>query len=157
VPDQRAGAAIAELRRSSGLTWDQLARLFGVSRRSLHFWASGSAMTPANEERLQRVLAEIRKVDRGSATANRAMLLAAGPDGALPLDLLAAGQYERALRSMRALGGQARGPVGDRSQGEKDTRAPMPPETLVGALQDRIHRDKGVVRPARSARAKGRG
>ena len=28
----RAGPAIAELRRSSGFTWDQLARLFNVSR-----------------------------------------------------------------------------------------------------------------------------
>ena len=36
-----AGTAIGELRRLSGLTWDQLARLFNVSRRSLHFWASG--------------------------------------------------------------------------------------------------------------------
>ena len=38
------GAAIAELRRVSGLTWDQLARLVGVSRRTLHFWASGTAV-----------------------------------------------------------------------------------------------------------------
>src|SRR4051812_580671 len=44
-----AGAAIAELRRLTGFTWDQLARLFHVSRRSLHFWASGKIMTPANE------------------------------------------------------------------------------------------------------------
>ena len=44
---QPAGAAIGELRRLSGLTWDQLARIFSVSRRSLHFWASGKPMTPA--------------------------------------------------------------------------------------------------------------
>lgn len=43
------------------------------------------------------------------------------------------------------------------SQAEKDARAPMRPEDLVGALQDRIHRDSNVVRAARSAKAKGRG
>src|SRR5262245_44994415 len=31
-----ASDAIAELRSFSGLTWEQLARLLGVSRRSLH-------------------------------------------------------------------------------------------------------------------------
>ena len=36
---EHAEVAIAELRCLSGLTWDQLARLFNVSRRSLHFWA----------------------------------------------------------------------------------------------------------------------
>jgi DNA-binding transcriptional regulator YiaG len=157
TPHPRARAAISELRRASGLTWDQLARLFGVSRRSVHFWASGSVMTPANEEKLQRVLAELRKADRGSASANRAMLLSVGATGVLPFDLLAAGQYERA--------GDAMGPGRGRptishpgvSQADKAARAPMRPEDLVGALQDRIHQDRNVVRPARSAKAKGRG
>jgi DNA-binding transcriptional regulator YiaG len=157
VPLERAGAAIAELRRMSGLTWDQLARLFGVSRRSLHFWASGSALTPANQEKLQRVLAEIRKADRGSATANRTMLLSAGVDGALPFDLLATSQFDRARDAMGSAGGQTRTAVPGLSQAEKDARSPMTPEDLVGALQDRIHRDSNVVRAARSAKAKGRG
>jgi len=62
-----AGTAIAELRRRSGLTWDQLARLFEVSRRSVHFWASGKVMAAAHEEHLQRVLAAVRRLDRGSS------------------------------------------------------------------------------------------
>ena len=60
-----AGAVIGELRRLSGLTWDQLARLLGVSRRSVHFWASGKPMAQSNEEHLRRLLAVVRKVDRG--------------------------------------------------------------------------------------------
>ena len=64
---EQSAAAIAELRRLCGFTWDQLARLFNVSRRSLHFWASGKAMSPANEEHLQRVLSVLRRIDRGSA------------------------------------------------------------------------------------------
>lgn len=31
-------------------------------------------------------------------------------------------------------------------------RAPSPPETLVDALQDRIHKDGGAVRPAKTLR-----
>jgi DNA-binding transcriptional regulator YiaG len=157
VSEDRAGAVIAELRRTSGLTWDQLARLCGVSRRSLHFWASGSTMTSANEEKLQRVLAEIRQADRGSAAANRAMLLSADTGGALPFDLLATGQYERARDAMGPGRGPARIVLPSLSQAEKDARAPMRPEDLVGALQDRIHRDNKVIRAARSAKAKGRG
>ena len=35
---------IAELRSLSGLTWEQTARLLGVTRRSVHFWASGEVL-----------------------------------------------------------------------------------------------------------------
>jgi len=39
----------------------------GVSRRSLHLWASGKAMASTNEEKLARVLAVVRQLDRGTA------------------------------------------------------------------------------------------
>jgi len=70
-----ANGALSELRRLSGLSWDQLARIMGVSRRALHFWASGKPMARTNEEHLQRVLAAVRSIDRGSAAANRTALL----------------------------------------------------------------------------------
>src|SRR6185503_7037508 len=38
------GPAIMEIRRLSGMTWEQLANLFEVSRRTVHFWASGKAL-----------------------------------------------------------------------------------------------------------------
>ena len=41
---QSTGTSIMELRRLSGLTTDQLARIFNVDRRSLHFWASGKRL-----------------------------------------------------------------------------------------------------------------
>ena len=43
---------LAQTREASGLTWDQLARYFGVSRRSVHLWAAGGRMSAANEELL---------------------------------------------------------------------------------------------------------
>ena len=148
-----SGAAIGELRRLSGLTWDQLARLFNLSRRSLHFWASGKTMAPSNEEHLQRLLAVVRKVDRGSASANRALLLGGREDGSLPIDLLAAGEYERVLSLLGS--GEARRISPPKLADEaRAARARRTPEELVGALQDRIHRDGGTARAAKSVRVR---
>lgn len=151
-----SGSAIGELRRMSGLTWDQLARLFNVGRRSLHFWASGKSMAPSNEERLQRLLAVVRKVDRGSASANRAVLLGVREDGNIPFDLLVAGDYERVV-SLLGPGDGRRVPPLRFSEESRRTRAPLLPEDLVGALQDRIHRDDGTARAAKSVRVRGAG
>jgi transcriptional regulator with XRE-family HTH domain len=150
VPIQ-GGAAIGELRRLSGLTWEQLARLLDVSRRSLHFWASGHAMNASHEERLARVLAVVRKVDRGSSSANRALLLNAMEDGVIPvllasddavaLSRLGVGNFPRA--SPPGLSGAARA-----------ARAPRPPEELVGALHDRIQIQGGAARPARGVKVR---
>lgn len=152
---ERAGSAIAELRRLSGFTWDQLARLFEVSRRSLHFWASGKAMAPANEEHLQRMLATIRRIDRGAAIENRAALLSVLDDGSIPFDLLANGEYDRVVALIGI--GQAAHRVVRRelSDEAKAARLPRPPEELVGTLEDRPHREPGVVRAAKSVRTRG--
>ncbi len=151
VVPEPAGGAIGELRLLSGLTWEQLARLFNVTRRSLHFWASGKPMTPSNEERLQRLLATVRKIDRGSANANRALLLGVREDGVLPFDLLAAGDYDR-LILLLGPGGARRISPPKLSEEARAARAPRPPGELVGAFQDRIHRDGGTARVARSVR-----
>lgn len=150
-----AGDRIAELRRLSGLTWEQLARLFGVSRRALHFWASGKTMTAANEEHLARVLAIVRMMDRGSPEANRAGLLEVDADGRVPLDLLADGKYELVSNrlSFGALGGAAKIPGRSlRNAGESQI---LPAGVLAGALQDKVHKDVGRGRAAKSVRTRG--
>jgi hypothetical protein len=110
-------------------------------------------MAPSNEERLQRLLAVVRKIDRGSASANRATLLGVREDGSLPFDLLAVGEYERVLTM---LGPGAARPTSPSkiSEEARVARAPLPPEELVGALQDRIHRDGGTARAAKSVRVR---
>ena len=151
-----SGAAIGELRRLSGLSWDQLARLFGVGRRSLHFWASGKAMAPSNEEHLHRLLAVARKIDRGSASSNRTALLTASEDGTLPLDLLARAQYER-VGALLGLGEPRRMKAPALSAAAISTRAPRPPGELVGALHDRVHTEDGrllATKPVRISRSK---
>ena len=86
---------MAELRRRSGLTWEQIAQVVGVERRTLHFWETGRGMRPVHEERLQRLLQFIRKVDRGSSAATRELLLDVS-QGTMLKDLLAEGRLDEA-------------------------------------------------------------
>ena len=51
-PQPLAAERVRRLKKESGLTWDQLRRLFGVSERSLHLWAGGARMNARNAERL---------------------------------------------------------------------------------------------------------
>lgn len=151
VANDRAGLAIAELRRLSGFTWDQLARLFAVSRRSLHFWASGKAMTPSNEEHLQRLLAVLRKIDRGSASATRTALLTVRDDSSIPFDLLAARDYDRVV-ALLGPGETRRAHAPKQSAEAIAARAPRPPEELADALHDRIHPASGRLLGANAVR-----
>lgn len=150
---QPPGPAIGELRRLSGLTWDQLARIFSVSRRSLHFWASGKPMAPSNEEHLQRVLAAVRKIDRGAASANRTALLGVRENGSIPFDLLVAGEYEGFVSLVGPCEAQRVAPP-KLSEEARAARAPRPPEELVGALQDRVHHESGALRAAKSVKVR---
>lgn len=147
-----AAAAIAELRRLTGFTWEQVARLFNVSRRSVHFWASGSKMTVENSAHLERVLDTVRLIDRGSITENRAALLATRDDGATLLDQFAAGNYDVVISTL-GLGRQRAARITTAlSPSAKAARLPRPPEELVDALQDRVYEDAGPVRAGRSVR-----
>jgi DNA-binding transcriptional regulator YiaG len=136
------GGAIRELRRLSGLTWDQLAHVFSVSRRSLHFWASGKAMASRNEQHLQRVLAVVRQIDRGTASATRTVLVGARDDGTIPFDLLVAGDHERVV-ALVGPGEARRSSRPTISNAARAARAPRPPEEGAEALHDRIHPASG--------------
>ena len=151
---QAPSAAILELRRVSGLTWEQLARLFGITRRSLHFWASGKPLTPAHEERLHRLLATVRRLDRGSAHANRTLLLGVHDDGCIPFDLLVAGQYEHVLALLGPGHAPARPHPAALTVDARVARAPHAPEDVAGSLQDRVHTEVGQVRVPRVARGR---
>ena len=59
------------LYEESGLTWDQLARTLGVSRRSVHAWARGQRVSGTNLERLSNVYSTIRGLDANSAADRR--------------------------------------------------------------------------------------
>ena len=63
----RARDGIFELRRLTGFTWDELALLLSVTRRSLHLWANGGPINTPNEKRVRDLLVTMRKLDRGNA------------------------------------------------------------------------------------------
>lgn len=152
------GSAIMEVRRLTGLTWEQLADVLGVARRSLHFWASGKPLNAANEERVARILACLRLISRGNSRETRALLLDPQPDGAIPLDLLARGNYEEVVARLGPGVGTSTKLYSELSREARALRRPVSPESLIGALHDDITK-KGPVktRAVRAARAKRKG
>jgi transcriptional regulator with XRE-family HTH domain len=109
-------SSVLLLRDMSGLTWEQLAKLFGVSRRAIHLWASGGRMNSAHSERLNAILSAIQHLEADTAEQRRQMLLAPRADGR--------SLYEGLLEGRR------------KSRG---VNAPaFRPEQLVEALHDRL-------------------
>lgn len=149
-----SASQIAELRRLSGLTWDQLASLFDVNRRSLHFWASGKPMTAENEERLSRILSAVKGIDRGSASANRAALLTDIGDGKIALDLLASSEYEKVAGYLGHSQGSRVIPPKLSNEVVQQRSQTLPVEVLMDAMQDPVHTDIGRGRVAKSVRVK---
>lgn len=85
---------LVETREASGLTWDQLARYFGVSRRAVHLWAAGGRMSAANEELLAHLVRAVDAVRGLEPAARRQALLRPGSG----LNII---DTERARRSSR--------------------------------------------------------
>lgn len=117
-----AGAELSDLARQvrriharSGLTWEQLARLFGVSRRAVHNWANGGRMTARHAEELTWLVRVIDTLPGTDSNARRAQLFSPGSDGT--------SMYERLRLQMST-----------RSTVITDT--PLAPDQLLGALHD---------------------
>lgn len=154
-PSARRGpsSALAELRRIGGLTWEQLARLFSVTRRAVHFWASGDPMSAAHEEKLHRALGVVRQIDRGSSALNRNTLFAPLSGGDTPFDLLVQNRYEDVLGELgKSLMGRTslRTTIGR----ERRTYETMSPVALLEAVQDIRPVKAGLRRVAKSTRVK---
>ncbi len=150
---QDTGSAIMELRRLSGLTWEKLAELFGVARRSLHLWASGKSLSTSNEERLWTLLTTIRETDRGASSANKSMLLRQHGD-VIPFDLLAKGEYGRFVMLVGTGSGEHSFKSPRLSKEAWDARKPPAPDNLMGALHDTVHKEKGNPHPVRARKVR---
>ena len=144
--------ALSELRRLTGLTWEQLARVFGVARRSLHYWASGRPMNAANLEKLYELLEVLRQVDRGTAAENRGALLAERA-GTRPCELLAEGRYDAFLALIGPGPGRRAPRLPPLSRKARESRMPLPPTESVDVRHEPVHRNIGRGRPARTVRA----
>jgi hypothetical protein len=138
--DRAFASAVLEIRRRSGLTWEQLATTFDVDRRSVHLWATGRPMNAPNAERLNRVLVAIRRLDQGSPSATRAWLHTPTAQGLLPLDLLREGRFDEIPTAPPERISPHPAPLSDAA---KAARAPRPPHELIAAWQDRVHIERG--------------
>lgn len=72
---ERSADLIKRVHSGSGLTWDQLSRLFGVSRRALHHWASGGRLNATNYELLEKTYRVIEGLPEHGPAAKRSELL----------------------------------------------------------------------------------
>jgi hypothetical protein len=148
----RVRDAIFELRRLSGLTWEELATMLSVTRRSLHLWASGGPINSPNEKHVRDLLIAMRELDRGTARENRGLLLTPLRDGGTVGELLQARRFEDAL----ALAGRGRG----RALGVMTREVAAKAEKLsvvdmLGTRSDRLHTDEGTALPPRRGPRRG--
>lgn len=68
--------SISELRAMTSFTWEQISKLFGVSRRTVHLWAAGGNMTASHQEHLAGVLRQAKEIRSSSPAEERMQLLA---------------------------------------------------------------------------------
>ena len=73
--------AVKRLRARSGLTWDELARAFGVSRRTVHAWATGTRLNQAHAARLSVLSRVVDGLTADNPEEARAALHAPAADG----------------------------------------------------------------------------
>jgi hypothetical protein len=112
VPDQIE--LVRWVHDASGLTWDQVGRLLGVSRRSVHMWANGGRINATNAEALNALAALIQATPPGTPDQRRAFLLAPRSGGRSALD---------EFRAARA-------------GGHEMNASTFKPDELIGAIHD---------------------
>jgi hypothetical protein len=150
----RARDAIFQLRRLTGLTWEELAALLSVTRRSLHLWANGGRINAPNERHVRDLLMAMRELDRGTARENRALLLAPLRDlGATVGDLLRSGHFGDALTLVGRGRGRARPPPVTGETAWKPEKLSV--ADMLGTSADRIHTDSGRALPRRRGPRRG--
>lgn len=85
---QRTASATAEriieFKARTGLTWPQVARLFGVSKRAVMLWRSGGQMAAVHEERLTELLSRLRRAPSDNSTEMRTWLMTIDEHGTAP-------------------------------------------------------------------------
>lgn len=75
------GAIVRQLQQRSGLTWNELARAVGVSRRAVHHWAAGQRLSERHAQRVEELAGMISRVGAATPDATRAALVSPGLDG----------------------------------------------------------------------------
>lgn len=83
------------VRNLSGMTWVQIAEIFGVSSRAVFGWASGRSISSAHHQHLGDLFTTLKYIDRGSAEENINLLLSNYDEGRTYFELLKANQCDQ--------------------------------------------------------------
>lgn len=73
-PAETTATVVRELHAKSGLSWEQLGRLLGVSRRAVHLWAAGGRVNSRHIERLAQLRDIIDKLPAENASERRMLI-----------------------------------------------------------------------------------
>lgn len=101
VATSATAEAVKRLRVRSGLTWDELARAFGVSRRTVHAWASGTRLNQAHAARLSVLTRVVDGLAADNPEEARGALHAPAADGE--------SLYQRVIQSLAQPGNRREG------------------------------------------------
>jgi hypothetical protein len=86
APAASTAGLVNKLHTQSGLTWDQVGRLLGVSRRAVHMWAAGKRMNARNAELLADLVRLVDMAPVGTPDERRSWLFTATADGVTPIE-----------------------------------------------------------------------
>lgn len=77
VVESDPSVLVSELKVRSGLTWAQIAQLFGVTRRAVHLWVEGGNISASHRSRLNELLAMVSQSGYNDPKSVRQWLLSA--------------------------------------------------------------------------------
>lgn len=104
--------ALVRLRRTSGLTWSEIADALGVSRRAVHLWSSGKTVAEVQRRRVHELAAFVDAWDVGLPSATRIRLRDAAGAPRSPLQEFALRHRPAEVRAVATLFEQL-GPVSE--------------------------------------------
>lgn len=128
--------SILAIRQLANLTWDETAKVFGVSRRSVHLWANGRHPSGDQERKLNRVLGILYAHQSLGPSMLREKLMASAKPGTLFFDLLCNEEFGAFQELFSAEHGTSQYPLPSQTIGTA-RHLPPPPTLLLDALQDR--------------------
>ena len=122
---------LRRIRRISGLTWEELSTAMDVSKRTLHLWDAGQALSQKHLQHLHRVAGLMERLDKGNPVHLRNLLLKdLGDQNALTL--LKEGQFKQVEMQL----GTEKAYPSFSELPEKDFRARIPRGVSLASYQE---------------------
>lgn len=147
---ESTAASISGIRQLGNLTWDETAKLFGVSRRTVHHWAGGRPAAADQERKINRLYGALRTLNGRAPTELRAQLMSSLRPGELYFDRLCQGDLN-VVASLLAAYPEKR--VARRPSVLQVANYRLPsPLAFTDALQDRPILSVGKALPSKGVR-----